>query len=559
MTKERVVVYARVSSSEQQKGGNIKSQVTECLAYCERADLEVVEVYRDDGVSADVSALDERPAGEQLLSAAEEGKFSRVVIWDMDRLSRDTIQGSIALMHFEELGIDLDEMGHVVRADDDDDMARTMAKLRLVIGEADKNKRSRNAKRGWKDKVKAGNYYPGPVAPFGYQHALTEEGVRTVEPNPEHDDTVRQMFEWCVAGLGTTAIATRLNREGVPTATQGTKRQAKYGWSATSVGKVIRNTLYYGEVTHQQYKRKKVKGRKTKVRGKVLFKHTVKVPALVDRDLWDRANAAIKSRRFVIPEPKRTYMLSGLLRCRHCGGSYTARTRTGVNGDYHWYYCRERYIYGGAADHQDVIWKLNAEETEGYIQTLVRDFLSDPAKAQQRVDVVIERMRAEGDDVTDEMTALEKQIEDLQKQEERALDGWKQGIYRDKKQFDDDVGGVREKLLSAQARLEGLQAKGVHDEELRDEMQRAWLETLCLMGISATKSTKTKSGQTMELTLALDLAPEGWNEALRGLVETIWVEGDGSLTVEGGFIGTQESTTSRCTAVGGSRPTARPT
>ena len=70
MTKERVrvAVYARVSSAEQQKGGNIESQITECLAYCERTDLEVVEVYRDDGVSADVSALDERPAGEQLLS-----------------------------------------------------------------------------------------------------------------------------------------------------------------------------------------------------------------------------------------------------------------------------------------------------------------------------------------------------------------------------------------------------------------------------------------------------------------------------------------------------------
>ena len=299
MTKERVAVYARVSSADQQKGGNIESQITECLAYCERTDLEVVEVYRDDGVSADVSALDERPAGEQLLSAAEEGRFSRVVIWDMDRLSRDTIQGSVALLRFEELGIDLAEMGHIVRADDDDDMARTMAKLKLVIAEADKNKRSRNAKRGWKDKVKAGNYYPGPVAPFGYRHALTAEGTRTVDPNPEHVDTVQQMFEWCAAGLGTTAIATRLNREGVPTATQGTKRQAKYGWSPTSVGKVIRNSLYYGEVTHKQYKRRKVKGKKNKVRGDVLFEHTVRVPALVDRGLWDRANEAMKSRRFV--------------------------------------------------------------------------------------------------------------------------------------------------------------------------------------------------------------------------------------------------------------------
>ncbi len=74
-------------------------------------------------------------------------------------------------------------------------------------------------------------------------------------------------------------------------------------------------------------------------------------------------------------------------------------------------------------------------------------------------------------------------------------------------------------------------------------MQRARLETLSLMGLSVTKSAKTKLGETMHLTLALDLTPEGWNKVLSGLIETIWIEDDGSLTIEGGFIGTQDVTT----------------
>ena len=97
----------------------------------------------------------------------------------------------------------------------------------------------------------------------------------------------------------------------------------------------------------------------------------------------------------------------------------------------------------------------------------------------------------------------------------------------------------------------------MHDEVLRNEMQSAWHETLALMGLSVTKSAKTKKGTLVTVTLGYDLTPQEWNKALRGLIETVWVEADGSLTVEGGFVGvTHDAPTSRSTAAAKSRPTA---
>jgi hypothetical protein len=65
--------------------------------------------------------------------------------------------------------------------------------------------------------------------------------------NPAEAAVVVRIFELTVAGHGRRRIAHQLNAEGAPTprAHQGRKR----GWSASTVGDVLKSSLYRGEIT----------------------------------------------------------------------------------------------------------------------------------------------------------------------------------------------------------------------------------------------------------------------------------------------------------------------
>lgn len=70
----RIASYLRVSSEEQRERETIEIQNKFLDEYCRLYELEVAEVYADDGVSGTVP-LHERPAGRRLLKDAKAGEF----------------------------------------------------------------------------------------------------------------------------------------------------------------------------------------------------------------------------------------------------------------------------------------------------------------------------------------------------------------------------------------------------------------------------------------------------------------------------------------------------
>ena len=85
MTK--AVGYIRVSTDEQtQHGYSLEAQAQAIKKYCELQGWELVRIYRDDGYSG---ASMERPDLQQLLEDVYLRKFDVVVVWKLDRLSRN--------------------------------------------------------------------------------------------------------------------------------------------------------------------------------------------------------------------------------------------------------------------------------------------------------------------------------------------------------------------------------------------------------------------------------------------------------------------------------------
>ena len=98
----RAAIYLRVSTAEQ----TTDNQERELRAAADRMGHEVVEIYRDHGVSG-AKGRDKRPAFDKLHRDATRRKFDVVMAWSVDRLGR-SLQDLVAFLeHLRETRIEL--------------------------------------------------------------------------------------------------------------------------------------------------------------------------------------------------------------------------------------------------------------------------------------------------------------------------------------------------------------------------------------------------------------------------------------------------------------------
>ena len=83
----RVVGYVRVSTEEQAgRGVSVAAQETAVRRYCELHGLDLVDVVKDNGLSA--ATLAKRPGLVAVLERLRAGEADGIVVAKLDRLSR---------------------------------------------------------------------------------------------------------------------------------------------------------------------------------------------------------------------------------------------------------------------------------------------------------------------------------------------------------------------------------------------------------------------------------------------------------------------------------------
>lgn len=83
VTKQRVCLYCRVSTI----GQTNENQIKELVSLCERREFEIVEIYQET-VSGSKSNDDRREL-TRMINDMRKRKFDKVVVWSIDRLSRN--------------------------------------------------------------------------------------------------------------------------------------------------------------------------------------------------------------------------------------------------------------------------------------------------------------------------------------------------------------------------------------------------------------------------------------------------------------------------------------
>ena len=100
--QKRAALYVRVSTDSQ----TVENQIRELSQVAERRGWQVIEVYRDAGISG-AKGRSQRPGLDAMLKDASRRKFDVVMAWAIDRLGRSLIDLLRTIQDLEAVGVDL--------------------------------------------------------------------------------------------------------------------------------------------------------------------------------------------------------------------------------------------------------------------------------------------------------------------------------------------------------------------------------------------------------------------------------------------------------------------
>jgi hypothetical protein len=267
--------------------------------------------------------------------------------------------------------------------------------------------------------------------PDGVHRRRGEEVVRLEPGEPREVGIVRRIFDLKAKGAGLKTIANTLNRGGIPCPRRGKWRNKDQKWSCGTVRSIIQNPVYYGARAYNRFPKNKLsglpRGRRNPSNEWLVVENAHS--GIVSKGLFERANAS-RSYRYaggsamVVKSP---YLLSGLVRCSHCGFNYTGYTR-GDKGLR--YYADSGFINKGKAVCE---WHaIPKDHLEGFIITAIRDKLMDtavPRKLEKLIDDYLDRKRNSRENA--EQATLEKQLHLNQRKLQNLLDAVESGIGLD--------------------------------------------------------------------------------------------------------------------------------
>jgi site-specific DNA recombinase len=398
-------IYARVSTERQEKEQTVDSQLDALYRAAGEGVYEVApsHVFVDEWRSG--AHLD-RPGLDRLRDLASEGTFEAVLISSPDRLARHYAYQVLVMEELQRTGCEVVFLNHAFGETPEE---RMLLQIQGVFAEYERALIKERSRRGRLFAAKQGRVN-WSHAPYGYRLIRkTESTPQKLVVDETEAEVVRQIFRWCVEdGLTCYAMEKLLREQGVPT-----RKGRALGWYQSTVGDILRDTVYKGLGYYNRTKRVDAK----KPVGAMGFKDLrpgnlrshaerpeeewipVTVLALVDPETWDLAQEQLhKNReRATRNNTKHHYLLRSLLVCGECGKRMIGWwTKNGGR-----YVCADRYPRHEpwACDGRSVM----ACEVEGPIWGYVKALLSDPELLKARYE------EGRGDPAVDDGEEWEKE------------------------------------------------------------------------------------------------------------------------------------------------------
>ena len=235
---KRVVGYIRVSTEEQTKGYSIDGQKEDIQTWIDENDWEFKKWYVEEGVSGDHDKLDKRVKLAELLEDAKHDNFDAVLVWNLDRFSRDARDTLDLLDKLRESNVRI--MTNDMRSMDYwSYTGRMVMTNQSAFNEFFLAQLKEKVKLGVGKKQKGGEAHGR--APYGFRRISDNISGRKVntrnELHPEEIKVVEKIITLFEADNGYSKIARELDTQGIKP--RATGKKAKTNWNPSTIRSIV--------------------------------------------------------------------------------------------------------------------------------------------------------------------------------------------------------------------------------------------------------------------------------------------------------------------------------
>ena len=232
-----IAAYCRVSTDKEDQLNSLEAQKEFFSEYTKRTGDNLVRLYADEGISG--TKIKNRKEFLRMMADAEHGLFDMVVVKDISRFARNTVDLLQNVRKLKALGIETQFLTANMTSMGNSEFVLTIFG---ALAQEESANTSKRVKFGKKMNAEKGRV---PNIVYGYDKTIGDYFNLTI--NEEEAEVVRQIYQWYIKdGYGAAKISIFLNERGLRT-----KRNCQ--WSQNGVCRILTNELYTGKIINGKH------------------------------------------------------------------------------------------------------------------------------------------------------------------------------------------------------------------------------------------------------------------------------------------------------------------
>lgn len=312
LERKKAALYIRVSTRWQVDGDSLPMQRDELPKYVQYAlGISDYEIFEDAGYSAKNT---DRPAYQSMMSRVRAGEFTHIVVWKLDRISRNLLDFAGMYAELKRLGVVFISKNE--QFDTSTAIGEAMLKIILVFAELERNMTSERVSSIMINRAQNGQWNGGRI-PFGYRY---DKNTMEFSIDEEEAATVRLIYEKYEEVKSLLKVATFLNENGI------TPRSG-IPWNPTTVSIILKSPFYTGTYRYNFRDESKSSGEKKKETEWIFVEDHH--PAIIEAARQKAVIKMLEDNDRVVNlhksyERKNVHIFAGLLTCCACGSQFQA-------------------------------------------------------------------------------------------------------------------------------------------------------------------------------------------------------------------------------------------
>ena len=456
-----IAAYCRVSTDKADQLNSLEAQKEFFSEYTKRTGDTLVRVYADEGISG--TKIKNRKEFLRMMADAEQGLFDMVVVKDISRFARNTVDLLQNVRKLKSLGIETQFLTANMTSMGNSEFVLTIFG---ALAQEESANTSKRVKFGKKMNAEKGRV---PNIVYGYDKTIGDYFNLAI--NKEESKVVQQIYKWYTEeGYGAAKIANMLNEKGYKT-----KRNCK--WSQNATCRILTNEIYTGKIINgKQEVSDFLTGQrrdKDETEWMVVERPELRI---IEDETFEKAQEILRGRHdaFNLSHERQSnkHLFSTLIKCKECGWSFRRTVRTYKNTYVRWV-CSGRN--GRGADSCPNKTVVDEEELIEVLQEYFTNVLKQKKKVITHVVNEFQRVYKAKDENVEYEKELNAELAKLQKTRQKYMDMYTDDLIS-REELNEKIGGSRQEMERIENELKMVSYHLTKGEQLENILNNTFKE-----------------------------------------------------------------------------------